>query len=420
MAQRLRWLRQLGPGIVTGAANDDPAAIGTFSQVGAQFGYGTLWLNLYTLPFMGAVLEMCAQIGNVAGQGLATTLRHHYPAWVRFGVLALLIGANTINLAADLAVMADAVRLLLPGPRLPWLAAIAVLSAVVQAYLPYDRYARVLKGAALVLLVYVVTAVIVTTDWGGVLRATALPALSLDAAFLAGVIAIVGTRLSPYVLLWQPSQVVEEKVTAGATSLRQRREEAHRDIRRFQVDVIAGSLVANLVTWAITITAAAALHAHGITSVGTAAQAADALRPVAGGAAALLFAIGILATGLLAVPVLSAGLAYGLSETFGWARGLRNRPRHAKAFYGVMAGVLAVAVAINLAGIEPLRALYLSQVLNGVTAIPLVFLILRICNDRAIMGERVNGPLANVLGWTALVLIAGVAAMAVVARVLES
>lgn len=398
----LARLKQLGPGLVTGASNDDPAAIGTFSQVGAQFGLAPLWLNVYTLPLMGAVLEMNAQIGNVSGQGLATTLRYHYPRWVLFGALALLVGTNLLNLAADLAIMAEAVTLVAPLRSEVWLVAIGAGSALAQAYLPYARYARVLKLLTLTLLAYVVTAVLVTRDWGSVLRATVVPTVYGGPAFLQAVVAVIGTRLSPYVLLWQPSQIVEEKVDAGETRLHERRDISKGDVRRVQADVAAGSLVANLVTWSITATAAATLHAAGITNVATATQAAQALRPLAGPAASIVFAVGILATGLLAVPVLSAGLAYGLGEAFGWERGLRRGPARQKRFYGVMAAALAVAVALNFLGMSPVRALFVSQLVNGIAGIPLVYLVLRICNDRAIMGERTNGRLANTLGWAAL------------------
>jgi len=406
------YLRRVGPGLVTGAANDDPGAIGTHSQVGAQFGLAPVWLAPYTLPLTAVVLEMCAQIGNVAGQGLATILRWHYPRWVLYGAVGLLTVANVVNLAADLGIMAAAVQLLAGGPALLWLVLLAGVCAALQLFVPYDAYARVLKLLALSLFAYVIAVLMVPQDWSAVLRATFVPTFRADSAFVMGIVAVLGTRLSPYVLVWQPAQVVEEQIDEGKVRLPQRQGATKREVRAVQVDVLAGSVVANLVTWAIMVTAAATLHARGITNVATATQAADALRPAAGALAYWLFAIGILATGLLAVPVLAGGIAYAIGDARGWKRGLSRDARQAPRFYGVIVLCIAVAVLLNLVGVNPIRALVLSQVLNGLVAIPLVFLILRICNNPAIMGSRTNGRLANTLGWGTFLILSAVGAAA--------
>jgi NRAMP (natural resistance-associated macrophage protein)-like metal ion transporter len=407
------YLRRLGPGLVTGAANDDPGAIGTHAQVGAQFGAASFWLAPYTLPLTAVVLEMCAQIGNVTGRGLVTILRFRYPAWVMWGAVSLFTVANLVNLAADLGVMAESVKLLAGGSARLWLVLLAVVSAALQLFVPYAAYARVLKLFALSLFAYVVAALLVPQDWGSVLRATFIPSVRLDGTFIMGVVAVIGTRLSPYVLVWQPAQVVEEEIEEGKTQLSERMGATRREVKAMQVDVIAGSVVANLVTWAMLVITGATLHTQGVESVETVAQVADVLKPAAGQFAYWLFSVGILATGLLAVPVLAGGVAYAIGEALGWKRGLGREARRAPRFYGVIVGCIALAVLGNLAGVNPIRALVLSQILNGLAAIPLVFLILRICNDYKVMGDKRNGMLANTLGWATFVIIVCVGVAAV-------
>lgn len=407
------YLRRLGPGLVTGAANDDPGAIGTHAQVGAQWGSAPFWLAPYTLPLTAVVLEMCARIGNVTGRGLVTILRFYYPGWVRWGTVALFVVANTVNLAADLGIMAASVELLIGGPILLWLLALAAGSAALQIFAPYAPYARVLKLLALSLFAYVVTVFLVPQNWGVVLRATFVPGIQWDAAFLMSIVAVIGTRLSPYALVWQPTQVVEEQIEDGKKRLTERLGASERSVRAIQLDVLAGSVVANLVTWAIMVTAAATLHAKGVTDVTTATQAAEALRPAGGELAYALFAVGILSTGLLAVPVLAGGVGYAVGEALGWRRGLARKAQDAKRFYSVIALCMAAAVLLNLIGINPIRALVLSQVLNGLVAVPLVFLVLRISNNRRVMGEFVNGRLANLLGAFAFLIIAAAGAAAI-------
>jgi Mn2+/Fe2+ NRAMP family transporter len=411
------YLRRLGPGLVTGAANDDPGAIGTHAQIGAQFGHASFWLAPYTLPLTAVVLEMCAQIGKVSGRGLVTILRFHYPRWVLWGAVSLFTLANLVNLAADLGVMADSVRLLAGGPAFVWLLVLATGSGVLQLFAPYAAYATILKILAMSLFAYVAAVFLVPQNWGDVLRATLVPTMHWDSSFITGVVAVLGTRLSPYVLVWQPAQVVEEEIAEGKLRLAQRVGATRRELLATRVDVIAGSFVANLVTWAILVTTAATLHAHGITNVETATQAADALKPAAGGLAYALFAAGILATGLLAVPVLAGGVAYAVGEALGWKRGLVREAGRAPKFYAMIVVCIAVAVLLNLLGVNPIRALVLSQLLNGLVAIPLVFLVLRICNNKDIMGRDTNGWLANTVGWISFVIIAAVGAGAMWALV---
>lgn len=402
------YLRRLGPGLVTGAANDDPGAIGTHAQVGAQFGAASFWLAPYTLPLTAVVLEMCARIGSIAGRGLVTILRFHYPRWVLWGAVVLFTAANVINLAADLGIMASATQMLIGGPSILWLALLAAGSAALQVFVPYEPYARVLKGFALALFAYVIAVFLIPQDWGSVLRASFVPTVHLDYAFLMGVVAVLGTRLSPYVLVWQPAQVVEENIAEGEVRLRDRMGASEREVRALDVDVIAGSVVANLVTWAILVTSAATLHARGITNVTTATQAAEALRPAAGRLAYALFALGILATGLLAVPILAGGVAYALSDALGWKRGMARKAERAPRFYGTIVVCIVAAVFLNLLGVNPVRALVLSQIVNGLVAIPLVFLVLRICNNADIMGDRTNGLIANVLGVATFTILSAV------------
>jgi Mn2+/Fe2+ NRAMP family transporter len=314
--------------------------------------------------------------------------------------------------------MAAAVQMLVGGPAWVWLVAISAVVGTLQVLVPYAPYARVLKYLALSLFAYVIAVALVPQQWGDVLRATFVPTIRWDATFFTTVVAVLGTRLSPYALVWQPAHVVEEKIDDGHVRLADRVRSTGGDVRAMQVDVMAGALVANLVTWAIMVTTSTTLHERGITNVTSATQAADALRPAAGTLAYAIFALGILATGFLAIPVLAGGIGYAFGEARGWRRGLGREPQSAKSFYAVIVLSIVVAVLLNFLGINPIRALVLSQLINGLVAVPLIFLVLRICNDSLIMGQHTNGPLANVLGWGTfgIVAAAGVAALWGIAR----
>ncbi|MET3620318.1 NRAMP family divalent metal transporter [Burkholderia ambifaria] len=395
------WLRRLGPGLVTGAADDDPSGIGTYSQAGAQFGFELLWSLLLTYPLMTAIQLISARIGRVTGKGLASNMRTHYPPWLLYSTVALLTIANVINIAADLSAMGAAVKLLLHGPQELYVVCLGGVSVVLQIFVPYDRYARLLKWTALTLLAYVAVALIVPVPWHEVGRAIVLPHIQLNAAYLTTVIAVLGTTISPYLFFWQASQEVEElRAAPNQRPLRIMPHQAPAQLRRISVDTWVGMGVSNIIAFFITLTAAATLHMHHI-DVKTSADAARALEPVAGHFAYVLFALGIIGTGLLALPVLAGSAAYAAAGTFRWRNSLALRLGVAPEFYGVIALAIIGGVAITFMHFDPIRALYWSAVINGVTAVPIMFVMMLMAGSRRIMGEfAVRGVLAWG-GWLA-------------------
>jgi len=395
------WLRRLGPGLVTGAADDDPSGIGTYSQAGAQFGFELLWSLLLTYPLMTAIQLISARIGRVTGKGLASNMRTHYPPWLLYSTVALLTIANVINIAADLSAMGAAVKLLLHGPQELYVVCLGGVSVVLQIFVPYDRYARLLKWTALTLLAYVAVALIVPVPWHEVGRAIVLPHIQLNAAYLTTVIAVLGTTISPYLFFWQASQEVEElRAAPNQRPLRIMPHQAPAQLRRLSVDTWVGMGVSNIIAFFITLTAAATLHMHHI-DVKTSADAARALEPVAGHFAYVLFALGIIGTGLLALPVLAGSAAYAAAGTFRWRNSLALRLGVAPEFYGVIALATIGGVAITFMHFDPIRALYWSAVINGVTAVPIMFVMMLMAGSRRIMGEfAVRGVLAWG-GWLA-------------------
>ncbi|EMN1926017.1 divalent metal cation transporter [Burkholderia ambifaria] len=395
------WLRRLGPGLVTGAADDDPSGIGTYSQAGAQFGFELLWSLLLTYPLMTAIQLISARIGRVTGKGLASNMRTHYPPWLLYSTVALLTIANVINIAADLSAMGAAVKLLLHGPQELYVVCLGGVSVVLQIFVPYDRYARLLKWTALTLLAYVAVALIVPVPWHEVGRAIVLPHIQLNAAYLTTVIAVLGTTISPYLFFWQASQEVEElRAAPNQRPLRIMPHQAPAQLRRISVDTWVGMGVSNIIAFFITLTAAATLHMHHI-DVKTSADAARALEPVAGHFAYVLFALGIIGTGLLALPVLAGSAAYAAAGTFRWRNSLALRLGVAPEFYGVIALATIGGVAITFMHFDPIRALYWSAVINGVTAVPIMFVMMLMAGSRRIMGEfAVRGVLAWG-GWLA-------------------
>jgi NRAMP (natural resistance-associated macrophage protein)-like metal ion transporter len=417
-----RWLRVLGPGLITGAADDDPSGIGTYSQTGAAYGVGQLWLVLYMLPLMIAVQEMCGRIGLVTGKGIAGVVRTHYGRRVLYGAVALLFAANTINVGADLGAMAASARLLVPG--VPFVGALIVFALGIlglEIFVPYRHYARVLKLLTLSLLAYIITGIVIGPDWGMLLRATVLPQVGLTPAFLALVVGVLGTTISPYLFFWQASEEVEEEEAhhrlPRGHDLKRQRLALLLQIRALRLDTALGMLVSQVTTWFIIVTTSETLHAHNVTDIQSADQAAAALAPLvhsfpnSGDLARLLFALGIVGTGLLAVPVLAGSAAYGIAEAFGWREGLARTVTQARGFYGVIALATLVGLALNLLGVNPISALVYTAVINGIVAVPLLVLILLVANNRDIMGKHTNGRLANVVGWltAALMGIAGVA-----------
>jgi Mn2+/Fe2+ NRAMP family transporter len=408
--RRLRgpgYFKRLGPGIVTGAADDDPSGIGTYSQVGAAFGLGLLWTTLATLPLAVAVQEATARLGLVTGKGLARLLRERFPRPVLVGAVLLVAVANTFNIGADIGSMAAAAGLLVPVPHALAAAAFALVMVALELAVPYHRYARVLRWLALSLLAYVGVLAVVRVDWAAVLAHTLVPRLHPDRASVAALLAVFGTTISPYLFFWQAAEEVEEQA--------ERHDPAGRDrLAAMRGDVAAGMGSGVAVMFAVITTAAVTLGAHGAVQVNTAQQAAQALRPLAGDLAGLLFAAGIVGTGLLAVPVLAGSTAYAIAETAGWPEGLGRRVRQARAFYAVIAASIVLGVAMNFTGISPIRALYLAAILNGVAAPPLLVLIVLLARSRALLGQHRSGLLSQLLVGAAAVIMAALAVLAAI------
>ncbi len=394
-------LQMLGPGLVTGASDDDPSGIGTYSQVGAQFGMGLLWTIPFTFPLMCAVQEISARIGRVSGKGIAGNLRA-YPRWLMYSIIFLLVLANVINLGADIAAMGAAAKLLLGGPPILYAITLTVVSVLLEVFVCYDRYAHVLKWLTLTIFAYVATAFVVQIPWGETLKQTFWPHVSFSPDYLTALIAVFGTTISPYLFFWQASQEVEE-ITAhkGAHALKRTPKEAPAEFWRIRVDTVVGMFFSNIVAFFIILTCAVTLHAHGITSINTAAEAAEALRPVAGRFAFALFAGGIIGTGLLALPVLAGSAAYAVGEAMGWPIGLDKKAGRAKGFYAVIAGAMLLGLALNFTPIDPIKALFWSAVINGVTAVPVLVLMMLMANNARIMGKKFTIPgILRLLGWT--------------------
>jgi NRAMP (natural resistance-associated macrophage protein)-like metal ion transporter len=408
------YFRTLGPGLITGASDDDPSGIGTYAQTGAQFGYLQLWTAIATFPLQVAVQEMCARIGLQAGAGLAEVIRKHYPKPVLYFCVALLLVANTINLGADLGAMAEAGQLLVGIPFGFWLVGLTLGSICLEVFLDYKCYARVLRILTLALLAYVVVVFVVPQDWGKALAGTFIPVLSIDKGYLLNLVAVLGTTISPYLFFWQASEEVEEEIEEGRITTRSRRGVSKAELKWMRTDVVSGMFFSNAVMWSIILTGASTLFAKGVHQVDTAVQAAQMLRPVAGDLAYALFAAGILGTGLLAIPILAGSAAYAVAETIKFREGLYLTLSQARRFYGVIVLSTIVGAVLNFAGVNPIQALYYTAVLNGLVAPPILFIIMLVANDRSIMEGRTNGRVSNVLGWVTTIAMT-VAALALLA-----
>lgn len=393
------YWQTLGPGLTTGAADDDPSGIATYSQAGARYGLGLLWLAPVTFPLMAVVQEMCARIGLVSGEGLAANIRRHYAPAALYAVTGLLFAANVLNIAADLSAMAAATRLLAPGiSALLLVAAFALASLLLQIFTTYARYARYLKYMTLALLSYVIVAFSVHLDWGAVLAHTFIPTLPAKGAVLI-VCAILGTTISPYLFFWQTSQEIEEDILRGEGSIAARRHEANpAAIWRMRLDVWSGMFFSNLVMFFIFAACAGTLYAAGVTNIATAADAALALKPF-GQFAYALFALGIVGTGFLAVPVLAGSSAYAFAEAFKWHYGLYRKLKQAYAFYGVIIVAMALGIAANIVGIDPIQGLIWAAIANGIVAPVVLYFVVRLADDYRLMGRYRNGGLASMLGW---------------------
>jgi NRAMP (natural resistance-associated macrophage protein)-like metal ion transporter len=408
-------LAQLGPGLVTGAADDDPSGIATYSQVGAQFGFEMGWTLLFSFPLMTAIQEVAARIGSVTGRGLAANLRHHYPRWLLRVVLALLIVANIINLAADIAAMGSALQLLVGGPEVAYAIAFGVGSLLLEVFVSYRSYAAILKWLTLALLAYVATVFAVDMPWREALRGTLVPSATLDGTHMAALVAVLGTTISPYLFFWQSSQEVEERIRRGTKPLCVAPKQAGPELHRIRVDTLVGMGVSNVIALFIMLTTAATLHAHGITDIATTSEAAEALRPLAGPFAFALFAAGIIGTGLLAVPVLAGSIGYAVGEALRWPTGLGRRWSEARAFYGAIATATLVSIALGAMPISPVKALYWSAIVNGVLAAPLMAVMMVMASSPRVMGHLTLTPMLRLAGWTATAVMAVAAVLALVA-----
>jgi NRAMP (natural resistance-associated macrophage protein)-like metal ion transporter len=399
----------LGPGLITGASDDDPSGIGTYSVTGAQFGYSLLWTGPWCFPLMAAVQFICAKVGMVCGTGLAGVLRRHYPRWVLYPSLGLLVIANTINAGADLAAIAAAINLLFPIPITLLIVPLTVAILALQIWGSYRLISRIFKWLCLALFAYIGAGLLARPDILEVLRATVIPQISVDANFATTLVAILGTTISPYLFFWQASQEVEEEIHIGRHRLWQRRGATDDELKYRAWDVNLGMGIAIVVMYFIMLATGATLNKAGQTDINSAADAAQALRPLAGNAAEVLFALGLIGTGALAVPILTGSAAYAVAEAMGWKYGLDRKPKRAKEFYAVIVGATVIGMALNFLGINPIDALFIAAVINGLLAPPLLVLIMLISNRRDIMGTRVNNRWTNVAGWVTTALMGSAA-----------
>ena len=405
-----KGFKQLGPGLVTGAADDDPSGIATYSQAGAAFGYQMLWMTLFMLPMMIVIQEISGRIGLVTGRGLSRVIAEHYSRWLMYFAVLCLVFANVVNIGADIGGMAASAQLFIDVP-FAWLTMFFTVAMVlIQIFMPYKRYSKILKYLSFSLLAYIITAFVVTQPWGDIVRYTLMPRIELSAPFILMVVAMLGTTISPYLFFWEPSQEVEEEiahrrvgVNGGIPKINENQ------VRNFRRDNLIGMMFSNATAFFIIITAAATLHAKGITDIPNAAAAANALQPLvhsfpySGQVAKALFAMGIIGTGLLAVPVLAGSSAYAISEVLGIKEGLFRRYKTARGFYLAIIITTLLGLMINFVNVDPMEALVYSAVVNGVLAVPLIFIIVRIGSNRRIMGKYVSGKLTTLIGWITFV-----------------
>jgi NRAMP (natural resistance-associated macrophage protein)-like metal ion transporter len=394
------WVRKLGPGLITGAADDDPSGIATYSQAGAQFGFGMLWTLLFTWPLMVGIQTVSARIGRVSGHGLATNIRRHYPRWLLYFIVGLLLVANTINIGADIAAMGEAVTLVVGGSAHLYAAAFGIVSVVLQVLVTYRRYVPILKWLTLALLAYVGTVFVVQIPWVKLFSAAALPRLAWEPAYITTMVAVFGTTISPYLFFWQASQEVEDmRADPEARPLKDAPQQASANFGRIRVDTTIGMAFSNLVAFFIMLTTAVTLNTHGITDIQSSAQAALALRPIAGNFAFLLFTMGIVGTGLLAIPVLAGSAAYAIAGAMKWKNSLEDLPSMAPRFYAIIAVSTLIGVGLCFTPIDPIRALFWSAVINGVISVPIMAVMMLMAARSDIMGKLVISRRLKVLGW---------------------
>jgi NRAMP (natural resistance-associated macrophage protein)-like metal ion transporter len=400
--ERPKLIEIMGPGLITGASDDDPSGIATYSQVGAQFGFGLSWTLIVTYPLMAAIQEISARIGRVTGAGIAGNLKKYYPRWLLQGIVGLLLVANIINIGADLGAMGAALKLLIGGPSLLYVIGFAVVTVLLEVFVRYARYVSVLKYLTLSLLAYVATVFVVGVPWGKVGWSIIAPPRSFNKDYVLAVVAVLGTTISPYLFFWQSEEEVEEEQeNPKQSALLDSPEDADNAFYRIRIDTYVGMALSNLVALFIVITTAATLNAHGVTDIQTSAQAAEALRPIAGPFAFVLFAAGIIGTGLLALPVLAGSAAYAVGEAMGWPVGLAKTAPRAKGFYITIAAATVIGAAMNFSPIDPIKALFWSAVINGIVAVPVMAIMMLMTHRQDIMGRFVIPPVLRVIGWIA-------------------
>ena len=401
--KKKNWWQMLGPGLITGASDNDPSGIATYSQAGAQFGFGLLWTMLFSYPLMSSIQDISAEIGRVTGYGIAGNLRRYYPQWLTYGITGLMVIANTINLGADIGAMGSALKLLNGGSALLYASMFAIISLVLEITVPYRKYASILKWLTLVLFAYVATILVIHVPWGDALRATVIPSLSLQSDYITTLVAILGTTISPYLFFWQASQEVEEtEITPSDQPLKKTPEQAPEQLKRIRFDTYIGMGFSNIIAFFIILTSAVTLHTQGKVDIQTASEAAEALRPIAGNLAFFLFSVGIIGTGLLAVPVLAGSAAYGMGEALKWPTGLERKPLEAKGFYVILAISTLIGLGMNFfTSIDPVKALFWSAVINGVVAPPVMLVMMLMSTNPKVMGEFIISKYLKIGGWLA-------------------
>ncbi|MFL6373446.1 MAG: Nramp family divalent metal transporter [Pyrinomonadaceae bacterium] len=407
-----RSLDRLGPGLITGASDDDPSGIATYTQAGAALGLATLWTAVLTLPLMIAVQHTCAKVGMCSGRGFASVLKTYYSKWLLYPAVLGLLVANTINVGADLTAIAAAINIFVPLPIWVLVLPIAVGIMVLEIWGSYKLIVRIFKWLTVTLFAYIVSAFLAGPNWSEVLRATVIPNFTFSSAYITTIVAILGTTISPYLFFWQASQEVEEEYCTGRTTLTQRKGATAAEMRKEVLDTVTGMIFCNVVFYFVILAAASTLHPAGKTEIKTAAEAAEALRPLAGNLATTLFAIGLIGSGLLAVPVLAGSAAYAVSETFDWRAHLNDKPSSSSRFYGVIAASTLIGVAIGIADVNPMSALFWTAVINGVVAPPLLVTVIFVANNKKVMQGRANGVWVNILvGLAAVLMFAAAIAM---------
>jgi NRAMP (natural resistance-associated macrophage protein)-like metal ion transporter len=401
------FLQRLGPGLITGASDDDPSGIGTYSQAGAQLGFGVGWTMLLTYPLMVAIQEISGRIGRITGHGIAGNVCRHFGAPAIWSLVVLLAAANAINIAADLGAMADALKLVIGGPSVLYVVAFGLASVLAQIFLEYKRYVAILKWLTLVLFAYVIALFVVKVPWSEALKGLLVPTIQWNGTFLTTIVAVLGTTISPYLFIWQSSQEAEEqRIDPAKKPLKEKSATQQRELRRIRIDTMVGMAMSNLIAISIIITTAATLHAKGKTDIQSSSQAAEALKPIAGAFAEIIFALGIIGTGLLAIPVLAGSTAYAVGEGRKWPVGLSRKPQQAVAFYSALALSVGLGVILNFAPVDPIKALYWSAVINGVLAAPVMIMLMLLVRNPKVMGDLVIRGWLYALGWASTVAMA--------------